>query len=119
MGRAGRCFWWHVSIPGDAHSFDLGDGRAGVFWRDQAGDLSESLDHARHDHGFLRADHGAAGWVRKLLPADSDWGAGHGVSGAEYAFVLDHLPRLHRAACGVLCNRRRTASWMDWLCAAE
>src|SRR5260370_34330199 len=97
----------------DAHPLDLADGSAAVFWRDQSGDLSESPDHARHDHGFLRTDHGTSRRFRKLLPADSDWRAGYGVSSSEHAFVLDHLPRLHRAACGVLCDWWCASSWLD------
>ena len=53
-------------------------------------------DHARHHHGVLRADHGAAGRVRQLLPADSDRRAGHGVPRPEHAFVLDDVCRIRR-----------------------
>ena len=66
--------------------------------RDQAGDLSQPAHHARHDHGVLRADYGAAGRLWKLLSADSDWGAGYGVSGPEHAFVLDHVRGFRRDA---------------------
>ena len=48
--------------------------------RDQAGNLPQPADHARHHHGVFRADHGAAGRIRQLLSADPDRRAGHGVS---------------------------------------
>ena len=46
---------------------------------DDAGVLPLDDDDARHDHGLLRADHGAAVRLRELLPAHSDRCAGHGV----------------------------------------
>ena len=46
---------------------------------DVAGAISGAGDHARHDHGFLRADHCAAGRLRQLFSADSNWRAGHGL----------------------------------------
>ena len=87
--------------------------------RDQAGDLSQPADHARHDHGVLRADHGAAGRLRKLLPADSDRRAGHGVSGPEHAVVLDDVRRVRRDHRGVLRDGRRAAARVDRVSAAE
>ena len=53
-------------------------GRAGR--HDVAGVLPVAGDDARHDHGVLRADHGAAGRLRQLLSADSNRRRRHGVS---------------------------------------
>src|ERR1700683_793201 len=83
-----------VFVTADADPLDLSGGQFAAGGRDQAGDVSEPADDARHDHGVLRADHGAAGRGRKLFSADSDWGAGYGVPCAEHAFVLDDLRRI-------------------------
>ena len=90
-----------------------------LFGRDQAGDLSQPADHARHHHGVLRADHGTAGWVWQLFPAHSDWCAGYGVSGAEYALVLDNVCCLRGNSGGILCDRRASPAWLDRVCPAE
>ena len=55
---------------------------------DDAGAVSGAGDHARHDHGFLRADHRAAERLRQLFSADSNRRAGYGFSAAEHAVVL-------------------------------
>ena len=103
-----------VPVAADAHSHGLADGGAAARRRDQAGDVSQPADHARHDHGVLRADHGAAGRVRQLLPADSDRRAGHGVPRPEHAVVLDDIRRLRCDPGGVLRDRRRAAhGWTD------
>ena len=95
------------------------NGGAAAGGRDQAGDVSQPAHDARHDHGVLRADDGAAGRVRELLPADSDRRAGHGVPGSEHAFVLDDLCRIRRDHRGVLRDRRRAAAWLDRISAAQ
>ncbi len=80
----------------------LAECRPAAGGRNQAGNVSHAVHHARHDHGVLRTDDGAAGRIWKLLSTDSDWGAGYGVSGAEHAFVLDYVSGLRGDACGIL-----------------
>ena len=75
--------------------------------------------HARHHHGVLRADHGAAERIRKLFSAHPDRRAGHGVPCSEHAFVLDDVCGVHRDAVGVFRRWRSAAAWLDRLCAAE
>src|SRR4030081_2286331 len=82
-------------------------------------DVPHAGHHARHDYGFLRAYHGAAGRLWQLLPADSDRGAGHGFPRFEHALVLDDFARLHRDDRGLLCRGWRAAAWLDRLRAAE
>ncbi len=94
-------------------------GRSAVDRRDQAGNLSQPAHHARHHHGVLCADHGAAGRIRQLLSANSDRRAGHGVSGPEHAFVLDHFRRVHGHTRRLLRYRGRSTSWLDRLCPAK
>src|SRR5260370_8659521 len=103
----------------NAHPLGLADGSAAVFWRDQAGDLSESPDHARHDHGFLRTAHRTSRRFRKLLPADSDWRAGYGVFRSLHAVVLVAVLLSHRAACGGLSYPAPTSSRLDPLYALQ
>src|ERR1022692_2331729 len=81
----------NVSVATDEAAPDFSLSQFAAGGRNQAGDLSQPADDARHDHGVLRADHGAAGRVWKLLSADSDWSAGYGVSRPEHAFVLDDV----------------------------
>ena len=108
-----------VSVAVDAHSPGLADGCVAAGGRDQAGNVSQPADHARHHHGVLRADDGAAGRVRKLLSAHSDWRAGHGVPCPEHAFVLDDVCRIPRDHGGVLRDRRSSAAWVDGIRSAE
>ena len=103
----------------DAGSHDLADGGFAARRRDQARNLLEPADHARHDHGVLRLDHGATGWVRKLFFAHPDWGAGYGVSSLEHAFVLDDVRGLCNHPGCVLCDGWSSAAWLDRLCSAE
>ena len=86
---------------------------------DDAGAVSGAGDHARLDHGVHGADHRAAVGLRKLLLADSDRRRGHGVSGPQHAFVLDHVRFAVRAGLGVLRYRRRAHLRLDRLSAAE
>src|ERR1022692_2882850 len=108
-----------VYVAADAHPFAVAERRSAAGRRDQAGDVSQSADHARDDHGVLRADHGAAGRVRKLFSSDSDWCAGYGVPGPEYAFVLDDVCRVRLHHRGIFCDRRSAAAWVDGIRAAE
>ena len=109
----------HVPVAADAHPHDLADGRSAAAGRHQAGNLPQPADHARHHHGVLRADHGAAERVRQLLSADPDRRAGYGVPGPEHAFVLDHVRRVRGDARGLLRDGRRAAARLDGLCPAE
>ena len=67
---------------------------------DDAGAVSGTDDHARHDHGLHGADHGAAVRLRQLFPAHSNRRGGHGVSRAEHAFVLDNVSY---RSCVMIC----------------
>src|SRR4029077_11487861 len=84
-----------------------------------AGAVPVADDHARHHHGFLRADHGPPEWLWYLLPADSDWRGRYGFSRPEYAFVLDHLSGAVRHGGRIFCPWRRAARGLDGLSAAE
>ena len=87
--------------------------------RDQAGDISQPADHARHHHGVFRADDGAAGRVWKLFPAHSNWRARHGVPGPEHAFVLDHVCGIRGDPLRVLRDGRGASARLDWISSAE
>ena len=97
-----------VSVAADAHPHDLADGESAADGRDQAGNLPQPADHARHHHGVLRADHGAPGRLRQLLSAHPDRRAGYGVSRPEHAFVLDHLHGVRGHPRRLLRHRRRS-----------
>src|SRR5258706_11120885 len=108
-----------VFVAADAHFPDLSFGEFAAGGRDQAGNLSRASHHARHHHGVLRADNGAAGRFWKLLSANSDWGAGYGVSGPEHAFVLDDVCGFRGDSRGILRIRRSAAARVDGISAAE
>src|SRR5215467_9644334 len=93
---------WDAAVSADAVSHDLADCVTSAFRRDQAGNLSGANDHARHDHGVLRANDSAAGWLRQLYSSDPDRRTGYGVPGTQHAVVLDDLRRIHRDYRGVL-----------------
>ncbi len=65
--------------------------------RDDAGVLPLARHHARDDDGLLRADDGAAGRLRQLLPAHPDRRRRHGVPLLEHAVVLGHVHGARRA----------------------
>src|SRR5580704_6377448 len=81
----------HVSFFADAHSLDLAECDVAFGWRNQARNLPELVDHARHHYGVLRADHRAAGRLWQLLLADSNRRGGHGLPGPEYALLLGNV----------------------------
>ena len=64
--------------------------------RDQAGNLSQPAHHARHHHGVLCADHGAAGRLRQLLPAHPDRRADMAFPVLNMLSFWTTLRRLHR-----------------------
>ncbi len=57
--------------------------------------------------------------LRQLLPADSDWRGGHGVSRPQHAVLLDHVRFAGGAGLGVFRYRRRAHRRLDRLSAAE
>ena len=84
-----------------------------------SGVLPLAADPARHDHGFLRAHHGAAERLRQLLSAHPDRRRGHGLPAAQHAVVLDDL-RGPGGSDGHLLRPRRPADCrLDGLPAAE
>src|SRR4029079_3101084 len=87
--------------------------------RNDAGAVPVADDDARHHHGFLRIDYGAAERIRELLPANSDRRGGHGVSGPEYDVVLDYFRGAGGDAGRVLRQGRCTTGRLDGLSAVE
>ena len=108
----------HVPVAADAHSPGVAGGE-GAGLRHQAGDLPGAAHHARHHHGVLRADHGAAGRVRQLHSAHPDRRARHGVPHPEHAVVLDDVPGVPGDYRRVHCGRRGADFGLDQLRAAE
>src|ERR1700722_1706630 len=109
----------NVSVSVDANSPGLAGGGSAVCGRDQAGNVSQSADHARHHYGVFRADHRAAGRIRKLFSANSDRRAGYGVSRPEHAFVLDDVCGIRCDPCRLLRDRRRSTARVDGIRSAE
>ena len=108
-----------VLVAADEDSLIVAGRESTASGRDQAGDLPQPAHHARNDHGVLRADHGAAGWVRKLFSANSDWRAGYGVSGPEHAFVLDDVCGVRDHHRGIFCDGWSATARLDGVCASE
>ena len=84
-----RLVWPEAAIPGSGSSLtQRGAGRG-----DDAGVLPLPSYHSRHHHGVLRLDHSASGRLRQLFSSHPDRRRGHGLPPAEYALVLDYVPR--------------------------
>ena len=118
-----------VALPADAIPHGPPGGQGGLVRQsvahrrggrhDDAGTLPLADDHARHHHGVLRADHGAAERLRQLLPAAANRRRGHGLPGPEHDVLLDHLPRTGRHGVRLLRAGRRAALRLDRVSAAE
>ena len=102
---------------------DLGSGSSltqrGAGRSDDAGVLPLPSYHSRHHHGVLRPDHSASGRLRQLFSSHPDRRRGYGLPPAEYALVLDYVPRPGDLAGHLLYHRRPTHLGLDGLPAAE
>ena len=91
--------------------------------RERRADVARAIpgagDHARHHHGLLRADHGAAGRLRKLFSADSNWRAGHGFSRLNMLSFWVDVSRLRLHHRRVRGSGRRAHQRLDRLHAPE